>query len=110
MSGSAGGGQPLALALLVYPLLEETVFRWGLLHWADQRFAAYPWRNNVAVSVLFAACHAWAWGGLHAALVLWPSLLLGWLWQRTASLTACTTAHAAMNALYLFALPVVWRG
>lgn len=104
----SAGWHALALALLVYPLLEEVVFRWGLLHWADRRFAARPWLNNVAVSVVFAACHMLVSGGLHAALVLGPSFLLGWLWQRTSSLTACTVTHSTMNTFYLFVLPITW--
>lgn len=109
MAHSAAQWQPLVLALLVYPLLEEVVFRFGLLRWADLRMTAPPWMTNGLVSMVFAASHAFSFSARHAAAVVAPSLLLGWLWQRYGSLVVCTAAHACMNGLYLFVLPAAWR-
>ncbi len=94
----------LFLGLLVYPFLEECLFRAGLLHWLDRRWAALRgWRTNAMVSVLFAVAHLWAWPLGHAAAVFFPSLLFGWVWQRSQKLWLCTLVHAACNAAgYLF--------
>ena len=90
----------LLLGLLIYPLLEECVFRFGLLQWADSRWPAWRgWRTNAAVSLIFAALHLWAWPWLHAVAVFFPSLLFGAIWQRTQKLWLCVAAHSACNAV-----------
>jgi uncharacterized protein len=89
----------LLLGLLVYPLLEEWVFRAGILQWLDTRWLAMRgWRTNALVSGLFAAAHLWAWPLGHAVAVFVPSLLFGWVWQRWQKLWLCTIVHAACNA------------
>jgi hypothetical protein len=88
------------MAVVVFPLLEEVVFRWGLLDWLDRRRRAWPpLANNAAVSLLFGLAHGAAWGVAHAAAVVLPSLLLGLVWQRWRSLWRCVLLHAGLNAV-----------
>lgn len=87
-------------ALVLYPLLEEIIFRAGLLSWADKHWTQWRgWRTNLGVSLLFGLAHAWAWPWAHAAAVLVPSLVLGWLMQRYGRLSICVLTHSAFNAL-----------
>jgi uncharacterized protein len=88
------------LRLLVYPLLEEYVFRAGLLHWLNMRFPALKgWRTNIFVSAIFAIAHLWTWPLLHGLAVFFPSLIFGWIWQRYQKLWLCVLVHAAFNAI-----------
>ncbi len=90
----------LLLCLLVYPLLEEYIFRANLLHWLDMRLPGWRgWKTNVVVSSLFAVAHLWAWPPLHCIAVFFPSLALGWLWQRYQKLWLCVAVHATFNAI-----------
>ena len=87
------------VALVVYPVLEEVVFRYGLLDWLDRRPNAWPTlANNVVASVVFCLAHWATWGGLQAAAVFTPSLALGWTWQRWRSLWRCALLHSLFNA------------
>jgi len=95
---------PWLATLLVYPLLEETIFRGGLLPWADRRWPHWRgWRSNLGVSLLFGLAHAWAWPWAHALAVVLPSLALGWLMQRSGRLLWCVLLHAVFNAIGLLA-------
>lgn len=99
----------LISAVLVAPLLEEVMFR-GLLQTVlvgllgrDRR-----WPAVVTASVFFAAVHLGAaeWQTLPGLFIL--GLILGWLYERSGSLLASITLHAAFNALnvgLLFLLP-----
>lgn len=88
----------LFLALAGYPLLEETIFRWGMLGWLDQRDGAWhPHVNNIVTSLSFSAAHLAAWGGWHAVAVFAPSFILGMVWQRWHSLVCCVALHGVFN-------------
>ena len=98
--------QAWLFGLLVYPVLEELVFRAGLLRWADGRWPRWRgWRTNLTVSVVFGLAHAWAWPWMHAVAVVAPSFVLGWLMQRYRSLALCVAVHAAFNAVRYAAAP-----
>jgi len=105
---AAQGGPPvvtawgLGSALLVYPVLEEFIFRGQVLPALTRRFPAWrPWQANLATSLLFGAAHLPWWPLAHAAAVVAPSMVLGLLMQRTGRLAWCVAAHAAMNAAYV---------
>lgn len=86
------------LALVGYPLIEETIFRWGVLHWLEQRDGAWSGLvNNIVSSIAFSAGHLAAWGGVHAMAVFVPSLVLGLAWQRWSSLWLCVALHSMFN-------------
>jgi membrane protease YdiL (CAAX protease family) len=90
--------QAWLLGLLVYPFLEELVFRAGLLRWADRRWPRWRgWRTNLGVSVVFGLTHAWVWPWPHALAVVLPSLALGWLMQRYGRLGLCVAMHSLFN-------------
>jgi membrane protease YdiL (CAAX protease family) len=101
----------LLFALFVYPVLEEIVFRWGLLHYLDTSFILRirflgvqhtKWLNNIFTSVVFTMSHLGFWYWQQAVLVFFPSLFLGWLWQRFHNLLLCISVHTFMNTFYLF--------
>ena len=101
---------PLLLGLVAYPLLEEWVFRGVLLREADERWPKWRgWRTNLAVSLLFGAAHIPAWPLVHAGAVVFPSLVLGGVWQRYRRLWMCVALHCGANACaYLSPLAVDW--
>lgn len=97
-----GPGTQMLLYALIFPALEEVVFRWGLLAYLDQSFQRLRGlRANVLVSACFGLAHLWAWPWTHALAVFLPSMLLGWVWQRWGKLWVCILVHALMNLVYL---------
>ena len=95
------------LAVLVYPPLEEAVFRGGLQPWLARR---WRWRlgpvsaANLATSLVFAALHLFYPPPLWAAGVLVPSLVFGHFRERYHGLTAPILLHAWYNASYMVLL------
>ncbi|MBC7489055.1 MAG: JDVT-CTERM system CAAX-type protease [Glaciimonas sp.] len=90
----------LVLLLIAFPLLEEIVFRWGVQRSIEERSEA--WRgipSNLATSLLFAAAHVPAWGWFHGVLVVLPSLVLGFVYQKTGTLWYCIVLHATFNLI-----------
>ncbi|NPA32709.1 MAG: CPBP family intramembrane metalloprotease [Aquificae bacterium] len=73
---------------------EELFFRGFLM----ERF------NNLTVSLLFALSHFVYWSNLNALLTFFPSLLFGWLYQRSGSLIAPVLAHFSLNLFYFYLL------
>lgn len=103
--------QPLgALQFVVlFPLLEEIVFRGGLQP-TLARSLLRRWgplsAANIVTSAVFAALHLGAHPPLWAAAVFLPSLLFGVFRERAGSLWAPTALHAAYNFGYLvWAMP-----
>lgn len=112
------GGAPVAdpgsllLLVLVFPALEELLFR-GLLQPAlYQRsrgallMPAGPlsWAN-IVTSLMFALSHLWAHGVAHAAWVILPSLCFGLCRDRYGSVLPGFFLHAGWNAV-VFAAPI----
>lgn len=94
---------PLAFALvaLVYPVLEEIVFR-GLI----QNYARRLLRRelpgpvtaaNLITSILFAAVHVVAKSTLAVSWVFFPSLIFGYFRDRYRALTAPIVLHVFYN-------------
>ena len=104
---------PLAflLPVLVYPVLEEIVFR-GLLQellheYVSDRFLGPLSIANLLTSLVFTGLHFVYHPPLWAALVFFPSLVFGFFKDRTQSLAAPIVLHVFYNAgfLWLFAAP-----
>jgi membrane protease YdiL (CAAX protease family) len=104
---------PLAylLPVLLYPVLEEVVFR-GLIQelvhdYLSARVLGPLSVANLVTSVLFACMHLFSQPPLWAALVFFPSLVFGFFKDRYRSLTAPILLHVFYNAgyLWLFAAP-----
>lgn len=103
--------QPLLfiqLALL-YPLLEEVVFR-GAIQSAGHRWLPAVWfgpisLSNAATSTLFAALHLLYHAPPWALAVFVPSLLFGYFKDRYRALSAPVALHAYYNIGYYWLFP-----
>ncbi len=102
--------KPYLMIALVYPLLEEIVFRGGLQAMLLERplFKKSQCQislANVLTSILFAAMHLINQAPLFAASVFFPSLIFGWAWERHQTLLSPMLLHVFYNAgfVYLFA-------
>lgn len=93
--------------VIVSPVLEEIVFRGGLQDWLLKR---EPMRRtrfgislaNVMVSIIFAATHLLHQPPMWAALVLLPSLVFGWAWERHGTLFSPIGLHMLYNAGFVW--------
>lgn len=88
-------------AVIVAPVLEEAVYR-GVIQSAFASIAGHRRIAAVGVtSLLFTAAHAGAvpWQMLPGLLLV--AMVLGWLYERTATLIAPILAHAVFNGLNL---------
>lgn len=86
------------LQVIAFPLLEEIVFRWGIQRGIEKRMAT--WRgipSNAITSLLFALAHVPAWGWFYGALVVPPSLIFGFVYQKSGRLFFCVALHAGFN-------------
>jgi len=98
--------------VLVFPVLEEIVFR-GLVQelahdYVSKKFLGPITIANLLTSTLFTALHFVNHSPLWAALVFFPSLVFGFFKERTRGLAAPIILHVFYNAgfLWLFFAPV----
>lgn len=98
---------PLLLALVVYPVLEEFIFRGGLQPWLAQFLPAVrgplSWAN-LLTSLVFCALHFLFHPPLWAAGVFAPSLVFGYFRERHQGLVSPVLLHASYNASYYLLL------
>lgn len=93
----------LLMVIVVFPVLEEIVFR-GLIQDSLLKVSAFRasrWgisSANVFTSIVFAAFHLVHQPPLWAAAVFFPSLVFGWAKQRYDSLSAPIALHIFYNA------------
>lgn len=106
--------QPLSLAagvslvtlvtlIVLYPVLEEIVFRGAVQGWLLERLPGHfvqPWltKANVLTSVLFTGFHFINHSPVSAVLVFLPSLVFGWARDRYTALTGSIALHIFYNA------------
>ena len=100
------------LPVLVYPVLEEIVFR-GLIQelvhdYLSKKSLGPVTIANLLTSILFTGLHFLYHPPLWAALVFFPSLVFGFFKERTRGLAAPISLHVFYNAgfLWLFSAPV----
>ena len=96
-------GYQLVLIILIYPVLEEIVFRGLVLEYLAKRIS---WRlglltaANALTSCVFVAAHLiyspWIW----ALLVFFPSLVFGYVKERHQSLVSPIILHGFYNLGY----------
>lgn len=91
------------LIILIYPVLEEYVFRGGIQTALFQRTnlcrsIAGISAANIITSILFATAHLINQPPLWAALVFLPSLVFGWMRDRYRHIHACIVLHVTYNA------------
>ena len=101
---AASPGRFAALAL-VYPVLEEMVFRGAvqpaLRGWlAGRRTPAPGTLANIATSLAFALAHLAAHPPAWALATFFPSLVFGWFRDRHGGLAAPVMLHVVYNAGY----------
>jgi uncharacterized protein len=92
------------VTVLLAPLLEEVVMRWGvqegLLRWGLRP----GWAGAVS-ALVFALAHGLSRSWWLALGVLVPGWLLGWLYQRFGRLWVCVLAHVVMNVVWVTGWP-----
>lgn len=97
--------EPVALlmAVLVYPVLEEFVFRGGIQHWL-RRYHHFKNESingvtyaNLATSSLFALTHVFSHGDWWYLSVFLPSLLLGAIYDQQQKISHCIVVHGFFN-------------
>jgi len=97
----------LLLLILVFPILEEIVFR-GLIQESIQKLLSHNniktmlfWRisyANLLTSLLFSALHLWSQPVLWALGVILPSLIFGYFKDRYQSLKPSILLHIFYNS------------
>ena len=99
--------EPLRFALpaIVYPVLEEIIFRGGVQAFLLRfRQGQVRWRGvtgaNAVTSVLFSAAHLFSHATPWAAGTLFPSLVFGYFRDRDGSLVLPIALHVFYNAGY----------
>jgi len=88
------------LPVLIYPVLEEIVFRGLIQDWiAGKTSKAFGILTlaNLITSVLFAASHLIYQTPLWAALIFFPSLIFGWFRERHDTLGSPILIHVWYN-------------
>ena len=96
----------LLLSGLLYPILEEFIFRGGLqseLHKREKLSRSVVGLSlaNVITSTVFAAMHLFNQPPLWAALVFFPSLVFGWTRDRYGNIQAAIMLHSTYNAGFI---------
>ncbi|MDX1497490.1 MAG: JDVT-CTERM system glutamic-type intramembrane protease [Salinisphaeraceae bacterium] len=103
----AGAILTFLLLALVYPVLEEIVFRGLIQDSLSERLTIWRFqlisKANLLTSLAFTALHFFSHPPLWAASVFLPSLLFGYFRERHNSLVSPITLHAFYNSVY-FAL------
>jgi len=87
---------PFALSTLVTAALPE---EWFFRAYFMARLG-HGIRANLVASLLFSLVHGLTRGWITAGLVIAPSLLYGWLYQRTRDFPMLTLLHALSNLVY----------
>lgn len=96
-----------ALAVAVYPPVEEWLFRgqlqpW-LAQWRDARLGPLTLANTLT-SIVFAGLHLLFHPPAWAVAVFLPSLVFGYFRERSGGLFAPIALHAGYNAVYFLCL------
>jgi len=95
---------PFLLTALLYPILEEIVFRGGLQatllkrDWGQKRWVAGITLANIATSIAFTALHFISQPPMWASLVFLPSLIFGWARDRFDNVLPSIILHIVYNA------------
>ncbi len=96
---------PYLMVALVYPVLEEIVFRGGIQGFLmRQELRGIPGPvslANIITSIVYAALHGFVWGNAWAVLVFFPSLLFGYFRERSGGLGASIVLHSYYNAGFI---------
>ena len=97
----------LLFGAVLYPILEEVLFRGAIQNWFLQKDAGFKAAYkgvtlaNVLTSILFVVSHLFYHEFLWALLVFFPSLLFGYFRDRYRSLYPSILLHGYYNLGYL---------
>lgn len=102
---------PALVIILVYPVVEEIVFRGALQGWlltrVHQRLGPISAANGLT-SIVFTVLHGLRWLTGWSLLVILPSLVFGYFRERSGGLAAPILLHAFYNAgFYLIISPAI---
>ena len=104
------GTPAFVLFVVVYPVLEEVVFRAGLHYgllrrWPPQHVGLGLSRANCVTAAVFALAHLWAHPPLWALATALPALMFGAFFERHGQrLGAPIVLHGVCNAMYFLVL------
>ena len=106
LSNSVVSWNLLLMVAVMYPVLEEYVFRGGLQgalyrHEAFSRSVLGVSLANLTTSITFAAVHLYNHTPLWAALIVFPSLVFGWARDRYGNIYASVVLHITYNAGFI---------
>ncbi len=95
---------------LIYPVVEEMVFRGGVQGWLRERvrYQCDWWgisRANLYTSLLFTALHFVSHPPLWAIAVFIPSLIFGYFRDRYGGIARSTILHIVYNAGFFLLFP-----
>jgi len=104
--GSALSAMSLVSLIVLYPLVEELLFRGVVQGWLlTKNFAVVSYWGvsvaNILTSLVFTALHFFTQAPTWAALVFLPSLVFGWARDRYQALTASIVLHVFYNAGFI---------
>ena len=93
--------------LLVISFVEELVFRFFLQECLNQIFKQKTLLRsitaaNLLTSIGFSLLHLFSHPLLWSLLVIFPSLLFGWIWDRYKNVIPCWILHFSYNLLYFY--------
>ena len=90
--------------LLTAALPEEWFFRAYFMTRLQETRWGQGWRANLVTTLLFVGLHALTRGWMVGLMVLGPSLVYGWLYQRTRDLPLLVLVHALSNLVFVMFL------
>jgi membrane protease YdiL (CAAX protease family) len=94
---------PLIISSLLFAALPEEWFFRGYLMVRIKQILNSPWQANILTSIIFSLFHlpTQGWFGLSVFL---PSLVFGWLYQKTNNMVLIIGVHALSNILFIIYL------
>jgi len=95
----------LFMLILIYPIMEEWLFRGLLQSWLmesslGRKSVARFTLANAVTSIIFSAAHLFMHTLLWSMLVLFPSLIFGWMRDRYQSVRPAIALHIFYNSGY----------
>jgi membrane protease YdiL (CAAX protease family) len=93
----------VAQSLIVAPVIEELFFRGFVQARLRARggFWGRPWIAIGVTAACFGVAHLATASVAHAALVVAPAFVIGWVYERTRSIALCIALHSAANAIWI---------
>jgi len=92
----------IAKSLIVAPVIEELFFRGVVQSRLRARvdFWGWPWIAIAVTAGCFGFAHLATASATHAAAVIAPALVIGWVYERTRSIGLCVVLHSGANAIW----------